>query len=253
MSAAPFPNTRRTGVPSLGWRIAAACSSSPFSPTAAALPKLSADGPSIPRAATARCVSNSPSSSPIVINSERSSTYFPAQGFSITATAAARRAGGSTARPISVRVSSTKMAILRIFAFMLLSCRPSSQPVLSLDLRRFQAADAGMYPCSGGHHQREQNFVGLRSISNTDLHCIEMTSYVRGVDMGDGNVETSSRTADFFSRRDDRLCSAEHVTHGIAAGNVPERAVFKLSGRAHNRALAVTLNQFRVATQRCYQ
>jgi hypothetical protein len=51
------------------------------------------------------------------ISSERSSTYFPAQGFSITATAAARRVGGETSRSISRWVSSTKVAILRILHF----------------------------------------------------------------------------------------------------------------------------------------
>ena len=38
INAAPLLSALRTGAPSLGWRIAAACSSSPFSPTAAALP-----------------------------------------------------------------------------------------------------------------------------------------------------------------------------------------------------------------------
>ena len=37
-SAAPLPRTFRTGAPIFGCKIAAACSSSPFSPTAAALP-----------------------------------------------------------------------------------------------------------------------------------------------------------------------------------------------------------------------
>ena len=36
--------------------------------------------------ATARWVSNSPNSSPIAISSDKSSTYLPAHGFSITAT-----------------------------------------------------------------------------------------------------------------------------------------------------------------------
>ena len=61
-------------------------------------------------------VNNSPSSSPIAINSERSSTYFPAYGFSITATAAARRVGGSTSAPSPSRSPQRTSAIFRILA-----------------------------------------------------------------------------------------------------------------------------------------
>ncbi len=52
----------------------------------------------------------------MAINSERSSTYLPANGFSITAIAAARRVDGVTACPISSRVSSTTVTILRMIA-----------------------------------------------------------------------------------------------------------------------------------------
>ena len=72
----------------------------------------------MPSAATALFESNSPSSSPIAISGLRSSTYRPANGFSITAMAAARRVGGVTGRPISVSVSSTTVTILRMTALM---------------------------------------------------------------------------------------------------------------------------------------
>src|SRR5882762_9862568 len=101
------------------------------------------------RAATARWVRSSPSSSPICIRSERSSTYFPANGFSITATAAARRVGGVMARPISVRVSSRKVAILRILAFMVFL----SKTVDAFDFRGLQAAGAGVDAGAGGHYE----------------------------------------------------------------------------------------------------
>ena len=74
-----------------------------------------------PRAST----SSSPSSSPIAISGERSSTYFPAKGFSITAIAAARRVGGETWRPISICVSSTTVTILRMIALMIVSSTAS--------------------------------------------------------------------------------------------------------------------------------
>ncbi|MGY4360570.1 hypothetical protein ACVW0J_007063 [Bradyrhizobium sp. i1.7.7] len=72
----------------------------------------------MPSAATARFARSSPSSSPIAIRGERSSTYLPAKGFSITAIAAARRVGGETWRPISICVSSTTVTILRMIALM---------------------------------------------------------------------------------------------------------------------------------------
>src|ERR1700758_3556459 len=72
----------------------------------------------MPKAATALLASKSPSSSPMAINGERSSTYRPAKGFSITAIAAARRVGGLTPCPISIRVSSTTVTILRITTLM---------------------------------------------------------------------------------------------------------------------------------------
>src|SRR2546421_1663117 len=57
-----------------------------------------------------------PKLSPIAIKGERSSTYLPANGFSITAIAAARRVGGATVCPISRYVSSTTVTILRMTA-----------------------------------------------------------------------------------------------------------------------------------------
>src|SRR5580693_3236435 len=72
----------------------------------------------MPKAATAFWASRSPSSSPIAISGERSSTYRPAKGFSITTIAAARRVGGLTRCPISIKVSSTTVTILRITTLM---------------------------------------------------------------------------------------------------------------------------------------
>src|SRR5947209_5510370 len=71
----------------------------------------------MPSATIARSANSAPSSSPTSMSSERSSTYCPAKGFSMTAIAAARRVGGLTARPISVRVSSTTVTSLRMRAF----------------------------------------------------------------------------------------------------------------------------------------
>src|SRR6516162_4032704 len=61
-----------------------------------------------------------PSSSPIAINGERSSTSLPAQGFSTTASAAALRVGGVTGRPSSLHVSSTMVRNFRMFEALML-------------------------------------------------------------------------------------------------------------------------------------
>src|ERR1700694_2532217 len=70
----------------------------------------------MPSAATAFFESKSPSSSPMAIKGERSSTYLPANGFSITAMAAARLVGGATVCPLSRYVSPATVTILRITA-----------------------------------------------------------------------------------------------------------------------------------------
>src|SRR5579864_7066944 len=195
----------------------------------------------MPSAATARAVSSSPSSSPMAINSERSSTYFPAHGFSITATAAAFRVGGEISRSISRCVSSTYTAILRIFAFIPSSSWVSfsSQPVFTFDLRYFEAADAGMHAGAGGHHQREQNFVRARGIIDPNFHRVEMTAHVRGVDVGDGHVEPRAQTADFFCGRHDRLRATENFAHRISARHMPQSSMLDLSCRSDDRALAI--------------
>src|SRR5215469_17614968 len=98
----------------------------------------------------------------------------------MTAAAATRRVGGFTALPISVRVSSTKVTILRILDFIgspqlapalrwpqkaaaANFFRPLhlAETVLAFDFARFQAADPGMHARARGHHQRQQDYVGL--------------------------------------------------------------------------------------------
>src|SRR3954468_13652888 len=192
----------------------------------------------MPRAATARCVNNSPNSSPILINSERSSTYFPANGFSITATAAAFRVAGAMSRSISRRVSSTKVASLRIFAFIVVS----PQPVYSFDLRGFESAHTGMDSWSCGHDQRQQNLIRSGRIIDTDFHRVEMAANVRGIDVRDGHIEACARSSDFLGGGHNRFRTTQHLAHAIAARHVPQRAVLEFAGRSHNCAFAVALD-----------
>src|SRR3989338_2873454 len=116
MIALPPPTATRSGAPSFGCKSGAACSSSPASPTMAALPYDSAGTPS---ASVAFLASRRPSSSPASISGVRSSTNRPANGFSSTATAATLRTGRAAARPPSVRISSTTVISFRMFTMSL--------------------------------------------------------------------------------------------------------------------------------------
>src|SRR5579864_8333853 len=199
----------------------------------------------MPSADTARVVSSSPSSSPIAINSERSSTYFPAQGFSITATAAARRVGGEISRSISRCVSSTNVAILRILALIF----SSPQSVFPFDLRGLQTANTSMYPGPSRHHQRQKNLIRARRVVDTDFYRVEVAADIRSVDVRNRDVEPRSRPANFFCGRYNRLRPAQHFPHAVSAGRVPKRSVFDLSRRSYNRAFAITLDHFRVTAE----
>ena len=66
-------------------------------------------------------------------------------------------------------------------------------------------------------------------------------------------IGTSSRAPaprDLLGRRHDRHRAAERLAHRIAAGDVPERAVLDLAGRADDGALAVALDRLRIAAER---
>ena len=84
----------------------------------AALPYDSAAAPSVSIAFFDR---SAPSSSPASTSGVRSSTKPPANGFSITATAATLCTGRVAARPPSLRISSLTVTSLRMLTMSLLS------------------------------------------------------------------------------------------------------------------------------------
>src|SRR5260370_13424626 len=86
-----------------------------------------------------------------------------------------------------------------------------------------------MHPRPGRHHEREQNLVGARSIRNAHLHRIKVTAHVRGVDMGDGNVEAGGPTPHLLSPRPNPPPPPPHVTPRVAPPHVPERSPFDLT------------------------
>src|SRR5439155_24962816 len=126
---------------------------------------------------------------------------------------------------------------------------PSSEAILSLDLRRLEAADARMNAPAGRHHQHEDDFIRMRGSWYAYLHRIEMRAHIGGVDMGDRHIELGARPADLLRRWNDGLGAAQHLAHGVAAGHMPERAVLKLAGRADDRAPAIGLDFFAIAGQ----
>src|SRR6516225_3895012 len=87
-----------------------------------------------------------PSSSPIAINGERSSTSLPAQGFSTTASAAALRVGGVTGRPSSLHVSSTMVRNFRMFEALMLGSP------LFIPLYLYCSPRDGAGPCGRRRH-----------------------------------------------------------------------------------------------------
>src|SRR6267154_5487664 len=102
---------------------------------------------------------------------------------------------------------------------------------------------------SGGHHEGEQNFIGARSISESDFHGIEMTAYVGRIDVRDGDVEARAEGSDFLCGGDDRLRAPKNFTHRVAAGDVPQSAVLDFAARSDDRTLAIAFDNRRVSTQ----
>ena len=80
-----------------------------------------------------------------------------------------------------------------------------------------------------------------------------MAAHIRGVDVRDGDIETRAWSANFFGGGDDRLRAAENFPHGVAARNVPERAVFEFASRADDRTLAIAFHDFGIAAQRGHE
>ena len=101
-----------------------------------------------------------------------------------------------------------------------------------------------------GHGKDVDDLVRPRRVGHADLHGIEMAAHVGGIDMAEGHVEPGAEPADLFRRRHDRLGIAEPLAHRVAAGHMPQRAVFQFSADADNGALAIAVDGGRVAAQR---
>src|SRR6266853_5505470 len=128
--------------------------------------------------------------------------------------------------------------------------RPSAQPILSFDLRGFETADPGVNARASGHYQGEQNFVGAWGIGQADFHGVEMTSYIRSIDVRDGYIEPCARAANLLRGRHDRFRVAQNFAHSVAAGYVPQRTVLEFAGGADDSPLAIAFHNLGISAQR---
>src|SRR3989338_1933199 len=159
----------------------------------------------MPSACTHLAPSRPPSSSPMAISSSRFSTYLPANGLAITAMASARRVGGLTACPISIRVSSTWTMIFLILTVMLCvlaCCRcvdgASAQAVPLADGVGCQPTHPRVDTGAGTHGKNKDNFVRQGGAGNANFNGIEMAAHITGVDMGHGHVQRGARRTHLF-------------------------------------------------------
>src|SRR5437763_510850 len=100
--------------------------------------------------------------------------------------ASALRAGGSTSRPISERISSTCTMSLRI---LLDISGPLTLAVPLGDLARFQTTDTRMHARPGAHREDQHDLAGARRARHAHFHRVEVAAHVSGVDMRERHVE----------------------------------------------------------------
>src|ERR1700730_17858961 len=108
-------------------------------------------------------------------------------------------------------------------------CWLSSQSVLSLNLRGLEAAHAGVNARACSHHECEEHLVGAGGIGHSDFHGVEMTSYIRSVDVRDGHVKPGAGAADPFGRCYDGFRVAQNLAHCVAAGYVPQGTMLEFA------------------------
>src|SRR6516162_8417283 len=107
-----------------------------------------------------------------------------------------------------------------------------------------------MHTRPGRHHQGQHELIGPGSIGNADFHGIEMASYVRGVDVCDGNIEARARAAHLLCRGHNGFRAAQDLAHCVSAGDVPQRTMLEFARFTNDGALAITFDRFRIATER---
>src|SRR5208282_2391468 len=141
--------------------------------------------------------------------------------------ATALRVGGSMARPISTRVSSTRTTNSRICTVMSILRQSASlaKSVFADDLLAGQAATSCMHTRTGRHDEDIHEFVAGRSAWNVKFQGIEVAADVTGIDMRDGDVDARRRWANFLGRRYDGAGSYaarfKKVAHCVPSRRVP--------------------------------
>ena len=76
-----------------------------------------------------------------------------------------------------------------------------------------------------------------------------MAAHIRRVDMRDRHIQPPPHARDLFGRGHNRIGVIQQFAHRIAAGRMPQRAVFELSGLAHHSTFSITFDVISTAKQ----
>ena len=106
-----------------------------------------------------------------------------------------------------------------------------------------------MHATTDGHGENDHHFVGLGSVGYADFDRVVMTAHITPFEMRDRHVETGTYTGHFLGGRNDRRALAKCGPHATTTWDVPHRAVFDLTGRAHDGPFAVAVDHRRVAAE----
>src|SRR5581483_7608820 len=107
------------------------------------------------------------------------------------------------------------------------------------NVRHRQPADARVWSPAGRHNETKRNLIAPRRIPERHLRRAEMTAHITRVDVAQWDHEARARASDGLGRRHNRLGLTEHLTHALAAGFVPDGAVFEFPVFTDDDALAV--------------
>ena len=139
-------------------------------------------------------------------------------------------------RPISVEISSTNVAIFRIFAFIADPSSPLISDAFNPPTRAWTRAPVVMTSASRISSARGASVMPT-SIASKWLRTYEALMCVMGTSRRVPGPPT------FLVEATIAFAPPRYFAHRITAGNMPERAVLEFSGRADDRSLAVPFNR----------
>src|SRR5215831_3776452 len=102
---------------------------------------------------------------------------------------------------------------------------------------------------ASGHDQRENDLISARCIRQADFHSVEVAANIGSIYVSDWNVQSCSRTANFFRRSDNCFRAAQQLAHAVSAGNMPKRSMLDFARRTDDRSFAVPFDLASIAAQ----